>query len=180
VTAVGPDAGEFVVGDRVAWKFAHGSYAEQVLVDAWQAVRLPDEVTEETAAAVMLKGMAAHFLVSSAYPVRVGETVLIHAAAGDVGLLVVQLAKLRGARVVGVVSTAPKEGVARSAGADELIRYDTADIAAAVRELTGGQGVSVVYDGVGAATFATSMASLRRRGYLVLLGRRVARWDRWT
>ena len=171
VVAVGAGVDEFEVGDRVAWKFALGSYAEQVRVDAWQAVPIPEEVNDETAAAVMLQGSTAHFLVTSAYEVQPGDTILIHAAAGGVGQMVTQIAKLRGARVIGTVSTPEKEGTARRAGVDEVIRYDgDVDVAATVRDLTSGEGVAVVYDGVGRATFEASLASLRVRGYLVVFG----------
>jgi NADPH:quinone reductase len=170
VTAVGQDVTGFVIGDRVAWKSAPGSYAGRVLVDAWQAVHLPDDVSEETAAALMLQGMTAHFLVSDTYAVQPGDTVLVHAAAGGVGLLLTQLAKLKGARVIAVVGTAAKQDLARGAGADEVLRYDGPDIGAQVRKLTDGQGVAVAYDGVGAATFEASLASLRQRGYLVVYG----------
>jgi NADPH:quinone reductase len=171
VLEVGSAVDEFKVGERVAWKLAKGSYAEQVLVEAWQAVPIPNAISEETAAAVMLQGSTAHFLVSSAYAVQPGETILIHAAAGGVGHLLTQIAKLRGARVIGTVSTAEKEKVAREAGADEVIRYDgDVNIATSVRDLTGGEGVAAVYDGVGKTTFDASLASLRPRGYLVVFG----------
>jgi NADPH2:quinone reductase len=171
VAGLGPDVDEFKIGQRIAWKLAPGSYADQVLVPTWQAVPIPDGVTEETAAAVILQGSTAHYLVTSAYPVQAGDTILIHAAAGGVGQMVTQIAKLRGARVIGTVSTAEKEKSAREAGADEVIRYDgDVDVAAAVRELTDDQGVAVVYDGVGRATFEASLASLRMRGYLVVFG----------
>jgi NADPH:quinone reductase len=171
VAAIGPDVDEFKVGERVAWKLAPGSYAERVLVPTWQAVPIPDGVTEETAAAVMLQGSTAHALVTSVYPVQAGDTILIHAAAGGVGQMVTQIAKLRGARVIGTVSTAEKDAIAREAGADEVIRYDgDVDVAAAVRELTDDEGVAVVYDGVGDATFEASLASLRMLGCLVVFG----------
>jgi NADPH2:quinone reductase len=171
VTAAGPDVHEFRAGDRVAWKLASGSYAEQAIVETWQAVPIPDDVDDETAAALMLQGSTAHFLVASAYPVQAGDTILIHAAAGGVGRLVTQIAKIRGATVIGTVSTPEKETVAREAGADEVIRYGTGvDVAAVVRELTQGEGVAVVYDGVGATTFDASLASVRMRGYIVVFG----------
>ncbi|MBW4720925.1 quinone oxidoreductase family protein [Saccharothrix obliqua] len=170
VAAVGPDVSGFAVGDRVAWAAAQGSYAEQVVVRAEVAVRVPDGVDDDTAGALMLQGLTAHYLVSSTYPVREGDTVLVHAAAGGVGLLLVQLAKARGARVIGTVSTDAKEALAREAGADEVIRYDRVDFAPVVRELTGGEGVAAAYDGVGAATFDGSLDSLRPRGFLVLFG----------
>jgi NADPH2:quinone reductase len=171
VVALGSAVKDLEVGNRVAWKLARGSYAEQAVVDAWQAVPLREGISYETAAAVMLQGSTAHFLVSSAYPVQPGETILIHAAAGGVGQLVTQIAKLRGARVIGTVSTAEKEKVARETGADEVIRYgEDVDFADAVRELTKGEGVGVVYDGVGRTTFDGSLASLRTRGYLIVFG----------
>ncbi len=170
VTAVGADVSGFAVGDRVAWAAALGSYAEQALVKAADAVAVPDGVADDTAGALLLQGLTAHYLVASTYPVRPGDTVLVHAAAGGVGLLLVQLAKARGARVIGTVSTEAKEALAREAGADEVIRYDLVDFAPKVRELTGGEGVAAVYDGVGAATFDGSLASLRPRGYLVQFG----------
>ncbi|CCH33501.1 quinone oxidoreductase [Actinosynnema sp. NPDC047251] len=170
VAAVGPDVSGFAVGDRVAWSSALGSYAEQALVSASDAVPVPDGVADDTAGALLLQGLTAHYLVASTYPVQSGETVLVHAAAGGVGLLLVQLAKARGARVIGTVSTEAKEALAREAGADEVIRYDQVEFAPVVRDLTGDEGVAAVYDGVGAATFDGSLASLRRRGYLVLFG----------
>jgi len=170
VAALGADVSGFAVGDRVAWAAAQGSYAEQALVRASDAVPVPDGVADDTAGALLLQGLTAHYLVASTYPVREGDPVLVHAAAGGVGLLLVQLAKARGARVVGTVSTQAKEALAREAGADEVIRYDQADFAPEVREWTGGEGVAVVYDGVGAATFDGSLAALRPRGHLVLFG----------
>ncbi|WP_309116697.1 quinone oxidoreductase [Saccharothrix sp.] len=170
VAAVGPDVTGFAVGDRVAWAHAPGSYAEQAIVPAAAAVPVPEAVSDDTAAALMLQGMTAHYLVASTYPVQEGDAVLIHAAAGGVGLLLVQLAKARGARVIATVSTEAKEALAREAGADEVIRYDQVEFAPVVRELTDGKGVAAVYDGVGASTFDGSLASLRVRGYLVLFG----------
>ncbi|MFI9816767.1 quinone oxidoreductase family protein [Saccharothrix variisporea] len=170
VAAVGPDVTGFAVGDRVAWAHAQGSYAEQAVVPAAAVVPVPDGVDDDTAAALLLQGMTAHYLVASTYPVQEGDTVLVHAAAGGVGLLLVQLAKARGGRVIATVSTEAKEALAREAGADEVIRYDQVDFAPVVRELTGGKGVAAVYDGVGASTFDGSLASLKPRGYLVLFG----------
>ncbi|MCP2170251.1 quinone oxidoreductase family protein [Goodfellowiella coeruleoviolacea] len=170
VSAVGPEVTGFSVGDRVAWKQAPGSYAEQVVVRAAEAVAVPDGVSDEVAAAIMLQGMTAHYLVASTYPVQAGDTILVHAAAGGVGLLLIQLAKARGARVIGTVSTEEKERLARQAGADEVIRYTEVDFTEQVRRLTDGQGVAVVYDGVGRTTFDGSLASLRPRGTLVLFG----------
>ncbi|GAB3010154.1 quinone oxidoreductase family protein [Saccharothrix stipae] len=170
VSAVGPDVTGFAVGDRVAWAQALGSYAEQAVVPVKDAVPVPDGVDDDTAGALLLQGLTAHYLVASTYPVQKGDTVLVHAAAGGVGLLLVQLAKARGARVIGTVSTEAKEALAREAGADEVIRYDLADFAPVVRELTDGAGVAAVYDGVGATTFDGSLASLRPRGVLALFG----------
>ncbi|MEU4807242.1 quinone oxidoreductase [Actinosynnema sp. NPDC023587] len=170
VSAVGSDVSGFAVGDRVAWASAPGSYAEQALIPASGAVAVPDGVDDDVAGALLLQGLTAHYLVASTYPVRSGDAVLVHAAAGGVGLLLVQLAKARGARVIGTASTEAKEALARAAGADEVIRYDQVEFAPVVRELTGGEGVAAVYDGVGAATFDGSLATLRPRGYLVLFG----------
>ncbi|PRY29708.1 NADPH2:quinone reductase [Umezawaea tangerina] len=170
VTAVGPDVTGFAVGDRVAWHESPGSYAEQVLVAAEQAVPVPEGVDDETAAATMLQGLTAHYLVTSTYPIHAGDTVLVHAAAGGVGQLLVQLAKSRGARVIATVSTAAKEELARAAGADEVIRYSEVDFAPEVRRLTDGVGVNAVYDGVGKDTFDGGLASLKPRGFMVLYG----------
>lgn len=170
VAAVGPDVTGFERGDRVAWHSQRGSYASQARVAAKGVVRVPDGVADETAAALMLQGITAHYLVRSTYEVKEGDNVLLHAAAGGVGLLLTQLAKARGARVIGTVSTEEKARLAREAGADEVIRYDQVDFAEETRKLTGGEGVAVVYDGVGRTTFDGSMASLRVRGMLVLFG----------
>ncbi|GAA4848855.1 quinone oxidoreductase [Saccharopolyspora rosea] len=170
VAAIGDGVTDFAVGDHVAWAMTPGSYAERAVVPADKAVRVPDGVEDRTAAAAMLQGMTAHFLVTSTHPVAVGETALVHAAAGGMGLLLTQLIKARGGTVIGTVSTADKERLAREAGADQVIRYTEADVAESVRELTGGRGVDVVYDGVGKSTFDASLASLRPRGVLVLFG----------
>ncbi|MFI9012027.1 quinone oxidoreductase family protein [Actinosynnema sp. NPDC053489] len=170
VSAVGPDVTGFAVGDRVAWSGSLGSYAEQAVVPVRDAVPVPDGVDDDTAGALLLQGLTAHYLVASTYPVREGDAVLVHAAAGGVGLLLVQLAKARGARVIGTVSTEAKEALAREAGADEVIRYDQVDFAPRVRELTGGVGVAAVYDGVGRTTFDGSLAGLKPRGVLALFG----------
>jgi NADPH:quinone reductase len=172
VLAVGADVPPgFSVGGRVAWKQALGSYAPRVAVPAAEALAVPDEVNDEVAAATPLQGLTAHYLLTSSYPVQPGDTVLVHAAAGGMGLLLTQLATARGATVIGTVSTEDKERMARSAGAAEVIRYtEVDDLASEVRSLTGGAGVAAVYDGVGAATFDASLASLRRRGMLVLFG----------
>lgn len=170
IIAVGPDVDGFAVGERVAWAMAPGSYAEKALVPASSAVKVPDGVADDVAAAAMLQGMTAHYLINSTHEVKTGETVLVHAAAGGMGLLLTQLIKSRGANVIGTVSTDEKERLAREAGADEIIRYTDADVAAEVGDLTDGRGVDVVYDGVGKSTFEASLASLRPRGTLVLFG----------
>jgi NADPH:quinone reductase len=171
VTAVGSGVESVAVGDPVAWATSLGSYAERALVPARQAVPVPQGVDLETAAGSLLQGMTAHYLTVSTYPVQPGETVLVHAAAGGMGLLLTQLATARGARVIGTVSTQEKEQLARESGAAEVIRYtEVEDLAGEVRRLTGGEGVAAVYDGVGASTFDASLASLRRRGTLALFG----------
>lgn len=170
VAAVGDDVTGFAVGDRVAWAEAPGSYARQVVVQAKSAFAVPDGIDDETAAASMLQGLTAHYLVTSTYPVKPGDTVLVHAAAGGVGLLLVQLAKSRGGKVIGTVSTDEKEALAREAGADEVIRYTETDFAEEVERITGGTGVAAVYDGVGRDTFDRSMSCLAPRGSLVLFG----------
>ena len=171
VIAVGADAGDIAVGDQVAWAAAPGSYAELAVVPAEQAVPVPAEVDTDIAGGCLLQGMTAHYLAVSVHAVAPGETVLVHAAAGGMGLLLTQLATARGARVIGTVSTVAKEQLARQAGAAEIIRYtEVDDVAAEVRRLTGGDGVAAVYDGVGASTFDASLASLRPRGMLALYG----------
>jgi NADPH2:quinone reductase len=170
VLAVGDDVTGFAEGDHVAWTAAPGSYAQQVIVPAAAAFKIPEGVEDEVAAAAMLQGLTAHYLVTSTYAVKPGDTVLVHAAAGGVGLLLVQLAKFRGGKVIGTVSTPEKEALAREAGADEVIRYTETDFTEAVADLTGGVGVAAVYDGVGRTTFDGSLASLARRGVLALFG----------
>ncbi len=167
VTALGPEVSGFAPGDRVAWASALGSYAEQVLVSAAAAVPVPAEVDLHTAAAVALQGMTAHYLACATYPVQPGDTVLVHAAAGGVGLLLTQIVGIRGGRVIATCS-AEKAALARAAGAQEVLDY--AEVPARVRQLTGGEGVAAVYDGVGQATFDASLASLRPRGVLALFG----------
>lgn len=170
VRSAGAGSG-FAVGDRVGWSETLGSYAELVTVPGDKAVAVPDGVSDEAAVGALLQGMTAHFLVHDTYPVAPGDDVLVHAAAGGVGLLLTQLAVARGARVIATVSTAEKEELARAAGAAEVIRYtEVDDLATAVRELTGGTGVAVAYDSVGRTTFDASLAALRRRGTLVLFG----------
>jgi NADPH2:quinone reductase len=168
VVAVGPGVTSPAVGDRVASTNLAGSYAQYALVPANRVVPVPDGVSDEQAAASLLQGMTAHYLLLDTAPVRPGDTVLVHAAAGGMGLLLTQLATRLGARVIGTVSTPEKEKLARQAGAAEVIGYD--GIAARVRELTGGAGVAAVYDGVGRTTFDESLASLRPRGILALYG----------
>ncbi|WKU48283.1 quinone oxidoreductase [Streptomyces sp. VNUA116] len=171
VLATGPGVTRFKTGDRVAWTTVLGSYAERVLVPEDKAIIVPDGIDLRTAGGVLVHGMTAHFLAHDSYPARAGETVLVHAAAGGVGLLLTQMLTRRGVRVIGTVSTAEKERTARANGCDEVIRYtETDDLAAGVRALTGGEGVHAVYDGVGATTFDASLASLRTRGTLVLFG----------
>ena len=171
VRAVGEGVEGVAVGDRVAWSDVFGSYAELAAVDADKAVPVPDGVSDEAAVGALLQGMTAHYLVNDTYPLRAGQDVLLHAAAGGVGLLLAQLAAAKGARVIGTVSTAEKEELARAAGAADVIRYtEVDDLAAAVRGLTDGAGVHVAYDSVGRTTFDASLASLRRRGLLALFG----------
>ena len=171
VTAVGPGTGDFAVGDLVAWATSPGSYAELAVVLAEQAVPVPQGVDSETAGGSLLQGMTAHYLTASVHAVQPGETVLVHASAGGMGLLLTQLATARGAQVIGTVSTPEKERLAREAGAADVIRYgEVDDLAGEVRRLTGGDGLAAVYDGVGASTFDASLASLRPRGMLALYG----------
>ncbi|MDQ3707734.1 MAG: quinone oxidoreductase [Actinomycetota bacterium] len=169
IEAIGDGVTDLHEGDQVAWAAAPGSYAEMVSLPAAKAVPVPDGVDLQHAAAVMLQGMTAHYLASSTFPLREGHTALVHAGAGGVGRLLVQIAKRRGARVLTTVSTDEKERLAREAGADEVIRYTETDSAEAVARLTDG-GVDVVYDSVGKDTFDKSLDSLRPRGYLVLYG----------
>ncbi|GAA1075456.1 quinone oxidoreductase family protein [Tsukamurella strandjordii] len=169
VVAVGEGVVDRAVGDVVAWSDAPGSYAELVTVAAERTVVVPDGVAPEVAASVLLQGMTAHYLTHDSYPVQAGDTVLVHAGAGGTGLLVTQFAAARGARVITTVSTDEKERLSRDAGAWQVLRYDE-DIAARARELTGGEGVAAVYDGVGKDTFEASLAAVRRRGIVVLFG----------
>jgi NADPH2:quinone reductase len=170
VTEVGSEVTTLQPGDRVAYTSVLGSYAEYAAVPASRLVKIPDEVDFEQAAAAMLQGMTAHYLVHSSYPLKKGETALIHAAAGGVGLLLVQMAKQIGARVIATAGTDEKAQLARDAGADECIVYTKADFEPETRRLTDGAGVHVVYDGVGKATFDGDLNVLRPRGYLVLFG----------
>jgi NADPH:quinone reductase len=168
VAAVGEGVADFAVGDRVGWIAAKGSYAERIAVDAALAVPVPDGVSSELAAAALLQGITAHYLASDTYPVRSGDDVLVHAVGGGVGSLLAQIVKMRGGRVIGTTSNEEKRQRALELGADEVIEYE--GFAERVRELSGGEGVAVAYDGVGQATFDDSLASLRTRGYLVLFG----------
>ncbi len=170
VDAVGSGVSEVKVGDRVAQAMERGSYAEYAVVPAWKLVKIPDSVSSQAAAAVMLQGLTAHFLSHSTYPLQNGEWTLVHAAAGGVGLLLTQLAKRRGAQVIGTVSTEEKAELARQAGADEVILYTQDDFEAETRRITNGKGVDVVYDSVGKDTFDKSLKCLRPRGYMVLYG----------
>lgn len=170
VDAIGPGVSDLKPGDRVAYAMQRGAYAEYAVVPASKLVLIPDNVDTRQAAAVMLQGMTAHYLCYSTYPLQPGETALIHAAAGGVGLLLVQVAKRCGARVIGTVSTEEKARLAQDVGADETILYTQADFEAETRRLTAGQGVDVVYDSVGKTTFDKSLNCLKPRGYLVLFG----------
>jgi len=170
VDAVGPNATELNVGDRVAYAMEPGAYAEYAVVPAWKLVPVPAQLDSRSAAATMLQGMTAHYLVHSTYSLKQGETALVHAAAGGVGLLLIQIAKRRGARVIGTVSTEEKARLAKAAGADEVILYSRVDFSAEVKRLTNGAGVHVIYDSVGQATFEKSLDCLRPRGCLALFG----------
>lgn len=170
VDAVGAGVTELQAGDRVVSASAPGSYAEYVVVPVAQLVPIPEAVSFETAAAAMLQGLTAHYLAFSTFPLKPGDTALVHAAAGGVGRLLVQLAKRCGARVIGTASTDQKIALARSGGADEVIAYTREDFEAATKRLTNGKGVDVVYDSVGKTTFDQSLNCLRPRGYLVLYG----------
>ncbi|MCQ1954869.1 MULTISPECIES: quinone oxidoreductase [Arthrobacter] len=167
VVSAGLESG-FREGDRVATAEGGGAYAEYMLMDAEVALPVPAGIGDDTAAAVLLQGITAHYLCNSTFPVQEGQTALVHAGAGGVGLLLIQLLKAKGATVITTVSTEEKEQLARGAGADHVLRYD--GFTGQVRALTGGQGVDVVYDGVGQATFDGSLACLRPRGMMVLFG----------
>jgi len=170
VAAVGPGVAAFRQGDRVAWANVPGSYAAQVLLPADRAVAVPPGLLTEAAAAALLQGMTAQYLCTSTFPLAKGHTCLVHAAAGGVGLLLVQMAKRRGARVIGTVGTETKAALAREAGADEVILYTQEDFLQAVKRLTGGRGVDVVYDSVGKATAEKSLDCLVPRGMMVFYG----------
>lgn len=167
VVSAGLESG-FREGDRVATAEGGGTYSDYTLMDAGAALPVPAGITDETAAALMLQGMTAHYLCNSTFPVQEGQTALVHAGAGGVGLLLIQLLKAKGATVITTVSTEDKEVLARGAGADHVLRYE--GFTGQVRGLTGGTGVDVVFDGVGRATFDGSLASLRTRGMMVLFG----------
>ena len=170
VEAVGKEVTEVRPGDRVAYAMARGSYAEYAVVPAWQLVKVPDGIGLNSAAAAMLQGMTAHYLTHSTFHLKSGDTCLVHAAAGGAGRLIVQMAKMLGARVLGTTSTEAKAEIARQAGIDEIIFYTKQDFEAEVKRLTGGRGVDVVYDSVGAPTYMQGLNCLRPRGMMVLFG----------
>jgi len=172
VVETGAAVSDIKVGDHVAYGISNGdgSYAELLALPAWHLFKLPNTINCQTAAAVMLQGMTAHYLTHSTYSIKPNDSVLVHAAAGGTGLLLVQIAKMRGALVFGTVSTKEKAAIAREAGADAVINYAEKDFAAEVRQLTGGKGVSVVYDSVGKATYEKSLDSLAPLGALVIFG----------
>jgi NADPH2:quinone reductase len=170
VTALGAEVADIKIGDKVAYSSTPGAYAQYAAVPAARLVVLPDGVTAKQGAAAMLQGMTAHYLATSTWPLRPSDTCLVHAAAGGVGLLLCQIAKMRGARVIATVSTEEKAALARDAGADEVILYSKQDFAAEVKRLTGGKGLQVVYDGVGKSTFDKGFDCLVPRGLMVLYG----------
>src|ERR1700761_6361834 len=170
VTEVGSEVKNVKPGDRVAYSNVVGTYAEYAAVPADRLVHVPDKIDDKHAAAAMLQGMTAHYLVNTTYPLKRGETALIHAAAGGVGQLLVQLAKHIGARVIGTAGSEEKARLARDAGADEVILYTKQDFEAETKRLTDGKGVHVVYDGVGQSTFDKGLNTLRLRGHMVLFG----------
>lgn len=170
VEAVGREVADVKPGDRVAYTGVPGAYATHAVAPAARLVKLPAGVDTRTAAAVMLQGVTAHYLTHSTYPLGPADTALLHAAAGGVGLLLTQMGKMRGAKIIGTVSTQEKAGLARGAGADEVILYSQQDFEAETKRITGGRGVQVVYDSVGKTTFDKSLNCLAPRGYLVLFG----------
>ncbi len=170
VDAVGESVTAVSPGDRVAYAMNLGAYGEYALANAWQLVKLPGSFDFQAAAAAMLQGMTAHYLTHSAFALQSGQTALVHAAAGGVGLLLVQICRSLGAKVIATVSTEAKAALAREAGANDVIRYDQADFEAETKKITGNRGVEVVYDSVGRATFDRSLNCLKRRGTLVLFG----------
>ena len=170
VSEIGAEVTDVKVGDRVAYSGLQGSYAEFAAVNADRLVNIPDGVSFEQAAALMLQGMTAHYLVKSTYPLKAGETLLVHAAAGGVGQLLVQMAKMIGAEVIATAGTEEKIQIAKQAGADHVILYTKEDFEAETKRITGGKGIHVVYDGVGKSTFDAGLRCLRPRGYMVLFG----------
>jgi NADPH2:quinone reductase len=170
VESVGSGVTEVSPGDRVAYASVFGAYAERAAVPASRLVELPDGVTTRQGAAAMLQGMTAHYLATSTYPLRSGDTALVHAAAGGVGLLLCQIARMRGARVLGTASGPEKARLARDAGAETVIDYTKEDFEAEARRLTDGRGVQVVYDSVGRSTFEKGLGALATRGMMVLFG----------
>ena len=170
VAAVGSDVTSVAPGDRVGYCIARGSYAEQAAVPAWKLVRIPDDVPLDSATALMLQGLTAHYLTHSAFRIEPGHTALVHAGAGGVGQLLIQLAKLRGAKVIATTGTAEKAAIATERGADHVILYKQLDFRKAVMALTGGKGVDVVYDAVGKDTIAGSIRSLKKRGACINYG----------
>jgi NADPH:quinone reductase len=170
VTAVADGVTEVAIGDRVAWTSVQGAYAEFAAVPADRLVPLPQGIPTRQGAAMMLQGLTAHYLACSTFPLKSGDTCLVHAGAGGVGLLLTQIAKLRGARVITTVSTPEKAALSRQAGADHVILYTQQDFEGAVKEFTGGKGLQVVYDSVGQSTFAKSVNCLAPRGMIVLFG----------
>jgi NADPH:quinone reductase len=170
VTAIGAEVKSLKLGDRVAWTSVQGGYAELAAIPADRLVKIPQGVTEQQAAAVMLQGLTAEYLCKSSYPVKSDDTVLVHAAAGGVGLLLVQMCHNLGARVIGTVSTEEKAKLAREAGADDVILYTQSDFEIETKRLTNGKGVRAVFDSVGKTTFDKSLNVLRTRGSMVLFG----------
>jgi len=178
VRSVGEGVTSVKVGDRVAWTGVFGSYAEVNAVPAGRLVLVPDGLQTKQAAAIMLQGITAHYLATSTYPLKSGDAALVHAGAGGVGLLLTQIAKMRGARVITTVSTAEKAALSRAAGADEVILYTQQDFEVEVRRITDGRGVQVVYDSVGQTTFDKSLNSLAPRGMMVLFGQSSGKVDK--
>jgi NADPH:quinone reductase len=168
VVAAGPGPGALSIGSRVAWSGVNGSYAEQIVIPAERAIPVPDGMDLEVAAAALLQGMTAHYLAHDTYPVAAGDHVVVHSAAGGVGLLLTQMVKMRAGIVIATTSATHKAVLARQAGADHVTGYD--EFVAVARDRTGGAGAAAVYDGVGQATFDDSLAALRPRGYMVLYG----------
>jgi len=170
VVALGPDTGGVAVGERVAFVFAAGSYATHTLAPAERVVPLPDAIGFADAAAVLFQGLTAHYLATSTFALHPGASCLVHSAAGGCGILLCQIAKIRGAEVIGAVSTPAKADIAREAGADHVVVYAQEDFEQAVKRITSGRGVDVVYDAVGLDTYVRSMNALRPRGLLALYG----------